>query len=137
MATYNGNDLYLKIGSVAVSAYFKEVELSPSIESVDITTGSGTDHRMRAAGLEDTSLTATLVYDAADIQTYIQSLKPGVYTVEFAPEGNTTGKPKHIQSFILTQAPFGVSVEKSEVAFQLTFEAAAAPTYNMFAGAVY
>jgi hypothetical protein len=122
---------------VVVDAYFKSVELTPSLESVDVTAGSGTAHRERNEGLADHSLTATIVYDTGNIQTYIQSIKPGTYTVEFGPEGNTTGKPKHIQSFILTEAPFSVEVEKTEVAFQLSFEAAAAPSYSMFDGAVW
>jgi hypothetical protein len=137
VASYNGNNVYLKIGGVQVDAYWKSVELSPSLETVDVTAGSNTAHRERNEGLADTSLTATIVYDSATIQTYIQTLKPGTYTVEFGPEGNVAGKPKHIQSFILTEAPFSVEVEKTEVAFQLSFEAAAAPTFNMFAGSVW
>jgi hypothetical protein len=137
MASYNGNNVYLKIGTVQVDAYWKSVELTPSLESVDVTAGSNTAHRERNEGLADTSLSATIVYDAAAIQTYIQTLKPGTYTVEFGPEGNVAGKPKHIQSFILTESPFSVEVEKAEVAFQLSFEAAAAPTYNMFSGSVW
>jgi hypothetical protein len=137
MATLSGNNVHLVIGGTTVTAYFTDVELSPSVESVDVTAGGGREHRQRNVGLGDTGMTITLVYDAANIQTYIQKLKPGLYTVEYGPEGNTVGKPKHIQDFILTGAPFSVSVEKSKVAFQLSFEAAEAPTFDMFNGAVY
>jgi hypothetical protein len=137
MSTYNGNDVYIKIDSVEVDAYFKTIEFNPSIETVDVTAGSGTDHRQRAGGLEDTTITMTIVYDAANIQAYIQRLKPGVHSIEFGPEGNTSGKPRHVQSFIITAAPFSVEVSKTEVAFSISGEAADAPSVDMMAGQVY
>ena len=137
MATYNGNDVYIKIDSVEVDAYFKTIEFSPSIETVDVTRGSGTDHRQRAGGLEDTTISMTIVYDATDIQTYIQRLKPGVHTIEFGPEGNVSGKPRHVQSFIISSSPFTVDVSKTEVAFGISGEAADAPSVDIMAGGVY
>jgi len=137
VATYNGNDVYIKIDSVEVDAYFKSIEFNPSIETVDVTRGSGTDHRQRAGGLEDTTISRTIVYDAADIQTYIQRLKPGLHSIEFGPEGNTSGKPRHVQNFIISAAPFSVEVSKTEVAFSISGEAADAPSVDMMASGVY
>ena len=137
MATYNGNGIYLSIGGVVMDAYFKSVELTSSLESVDVTAGSNSAHRERAEGLADTSMSVTLVYDSATLQSYVQKLRPGTYPIIFGPEGNTAGKPKHVQDMILTEAPFSVEVEKAEVAFQLSFEAAAAPSFSIFNGAVF
>ena len=135
--SFNGNGAYIKIDSVVVDAYFKKFELTPSVESVDVTAGSGTNHRQRAEGLADHSATLTVVYEAGAVQTYIQTLKPGLHTVEYGPEGNVTGKPKHVQEFILTEAPVSQDVEKGEVLFQCSFEAADEPTYDMYDGAVW
>jgi hypothetical protein len=137
MTSFNGNNAYIKIDSVVVNAYFKKFEITPSIEAVDVTAGSGTNHRQRATGLEDTAATMTLVYDNTALASYIQTLKPGLHTIEYGPESNVTGKPKHIQKFILTEAPHGIEIEKSEVLFQLSFTAAEAPTFNIHDGAVW
>lgn len=137
MPSFNGNNAYIKIDAVVVNAYFKRFDLTPSVESVDTTAGSGVDHRQRAEGLADHAATLTVVYEAGAVQNYIATLKPGRHTVEYGPESNVTGKPKHIQDFILTEAPISQDVEKGEVLFQCSFEAADAPTYNMYDGAVW
>lgn len=137
MATYNGNNAFLSIDGVDVSGFWTAFTLSPSVESVDVTAGSATAHRERAEGLADTSCSGTIVYDAASVSTYIQKVKPGSHTIIWGPEGNTTGKPRHEQVFIITEAPHTVGVEKPMVAFEFSGEAAAAPTYDMMAGVTF
>jgi len=137
MPAYNGNNIYLKIGNFEVQAKFKKVSLEPSIATVDTTRGAGTNHMQRNTGLEDTKLGVTLGYDTDIIQTQLRYLKPGRYPVIFGPEGAIAGKPRHIQDFILTSSPLEISVEKSEVAFDMKFEAADAPYANMFDGATF
>lgn len=137
MASFNGNDAYLTIGGTDVSGFWTGFTLTESIEAVDVTAGSGTDHRERAEGLADTSCSGTIVYDAASVSTYIQKLKPGTYTIIWGPEGNTAGKPKHEQSFIITEVSHSVTVDKKMVVFEFSGKAAAAPTYDMHAGATF
>lgn len=138
IATYADNDIYLTLGGTAVQAYFKSVNLQPSNSSVDTTAGAGTDWMERAPGLNDMKISVTLMYDAADVQTYIQKLAVGqVISIEYGPEGNSAGKPRHVQTFNVTGAAHTVSVDKSAVTFEFTGESAAAPSFNLFAGAVY
>ena len=137
MVALNGNSVFLSIDGVDVSGFWTAFTMSPSLESVDITAGSGTAHRERAAGLADTACNGVIVYDAASVSTYIQQVKPGEHTIIYGPEGNTAGKPKHVQVFIITEAPHSTGVEKPMVVFEFSGEAAAAPTYDMMAGATF
>ena len=138
MAQYADNVVYLKIDSVEVSAYFKTVKLQPSNSSVDTTVGSGTDHIQRAPGLDDTKIDISLGYDAANLQDYIQKLKVGqIVTIEYGSEGNTSGKPRHVQTFNITKADHEVNVDKSHVMLDVSGEGANSPSISMFAGGVY
>lgn len=137
MAAFNGNNAYLAIDNTSVNAYWVELELEPSIETVDVTAGSGTTHRQRSGGLEDHTASCVIIYDDTNLSTYIQRLRPGLHTFDYGPEGNAAGKPRHTQQFYVTKAPHKVTVEKDRVVFTLSLEAAAAPTNNMYAGAVW
>lgn len=137
MATYNGNNAYIAIDGTAVNSYFVSFSLEPTMETVDVTAGSGTTHRVRAEGLKDTTAELVIVYDSAVISTLLPLLKPGTHTITYGPEGNTSGKPKHVQSFIITGTPHETTVEKSRVVLTASMEAAAAPTTDMFAGGVW
>lgn len=137
MPAYNGNNIYLNIGGIEVQSEFKTVNLSPSIESVETTRGAGRKHRQRNTGLEDTSMSATIGYQTEKIQQQIKYLKPGEYDVVFGSEGPYAGKPKHVQRFILNEAPLEITVEKGEVVFELSFEAADEPIQDMYLGATF
>lgn len=134
MAAYNDNTVYLSIDGTQVDSWFKSVTLSPTIETVDTTRGSGTDHRSRSEGLKDTSGTITIGYDAASEATILGLVEPGTHALVYGPRGNTAGMPKHAQSIIITQAPHSVEVSKGEVVFEVQWEAAAAPSSDMYAG---
>lgn len=137
MPSYNGNNIYLVIDGMEVQSQFKSVSLEPSIESVDTTRGAGATHMMRNEGLRDTSISFSLGYDTDLVPTWLPKLRPGLHTIVFGPEGNATGKPKHQQDFITTAAPLEVTVEKGEVVFDVSGEGAAAPVFDMFAGATF
>lgn len=137
MPAYNGNQIYLSIDGVEVQAEFKRVQIEPKISSVDVTRGAGTEHMQRATGLSDTSFSVTVGYQTHKIQQQIAYMRPGVKQIVFGPEGDAPGKPKHVQDFILTGAPFEITVEKGEVAFELSFEGADAPVVDMFNGGVW
>jgi hypothetical protein len=137
MTSYVGNNIYLTIGGIVVHGLYKKVNLDPTTDTVDVTRGSGTNHMQREAGMRDTKMGITVGYETTQIQTQLQYLLPGRYTVVFGPEGNTPGKPKHQQDFILTGAPLEIDVSKKEVAFDIKLEGADAATADMYAGATF
>lgn len=137
MPAYNGNNMYLSLNGFEVMADFKKVNLEPSLETVETTRGAGTEHKQRNPGLNDTKMGVTLGYDTARIQQQIRYLKPGKYVAVFGPEGAIAGKPKHVQEFIMTGAPLEIVVEKGEVAFDISLEAADKPLVDMFNGGTF
>lgn len=138
MAVYSGNKDYISIDGVNLSAYWREAEISPSMETADVTAGANVTHRSRNEGLNDYAFSLTIVYDDADLQTILPVIKPGRHLVVYGPEGNVAGKPKHEQYFIWTEAPTGGNHEKSEArVFTISGEAAAPPISDMYAGAVF
>ncbi len=138
MATYADNTVFLKIDSVEVDAYFVDVDLTGSNSPVDTTAGSGTDWNMRAPGLNDASINITLMYDVSAVQTYIQKIAPGArVTIEYGSEDAVSGKPRHVQEFIISSNQHGLTVGKDAVKFSITGDGADAPSVNMYAGGVY
>jgi len=136
MATLAANDAYLALGGTDVSGYATEGNLEGSADSNEITAGFGQDWKQRAAGLRDASFSATIAYDVADHATYIGSLTPGqVVSVLWCPEGNTGGKPRHLQNMVITglSGP-KVDVEKSGVFYEFSAEGADTPTADLQGG---
>jgi hypothetical protein len=126
MATLNENNFYVAIDSYNVSA-----------RTTDYEAGAGTDHEQLAAALKTTKLRLTLVYNDTDVSSYIQKLAPGIHTIELGPEGATSGKPRHVQSFLIESSPVGQSVKKTLVKFEISATGADTPSVDMFAGGVY
>jgi hypothetical protein len=138
MAQLAENNIYLAFDAVVVSSFFKECNPSPSNATQDTTMGAGVDHVQRKPGLNDTTFTVTIGYDDTVVSTYIQKLRPGAtVSFEYGPEGAVSGKPRHVQSCIVSGAPHTVSVSKTPVAFQVTLQGADAPSVDMYAGGVY
>lgn len=137
MADFNGNNVYITIDGVDVSTKFKSVSLESSIESEDVTAGAGATHIQRAEKLRDHTISITLSYDKDGINGYIANLRPGKHTVIVGPEGNTAGKPKHEQDFILTSNSFEQGVDKPRVVFDISGEAADAPVTDLFNGGTF
>lgn len=137
MPSYNGNGIFLTIGGTDVGAQFKTVNIERKVDTEDVTAGRLRTDMQRAPKLLDTSIGITLAYDVTGINTYVQRLKPGRYTVVFGPEGNTTGKPRHQQDFIFTSSPIEVTVGKGEVVFDIKGDAADAPTFDIWNGDVF
>lgn len=137
MAQYNGNDAYLSIDGTVMTSWFINVELTPSMESVETTAGSSTTHVERAEGLKDTSISLQIGYDAASASTQLPLVEVGTHTVIYGPEGSTAGKPKHEQSFIFEKAGHAVNVKKTHVIFAIDGVGAATPTTDMFSGGVW
>ena len=134
MAKYQDNIYYLDIDGTDLSSYVISVSLDPSISSVETTAGSGTDHVTRGEGLYDHSISFEIYAD--DSAGYSLALLKGTGLVTYGEQGYATGKPKHVQSFILT-ASHSTNVSKDMVVYSVSGEAAAAPTTDMFAGGVW
>ena len=83
------------------------------------------------------SIARTLVYDATNASTYIPLMKAGAHTLTLGVEGNGTGQPKHVQAVLFTGLPLTVTVGKDLVLYESSWEGAAAPTTDMFAGGVW
>lgn len=137
MAHYNGNGFYLDIDGTDLSAYVVDVQLTPSVAAVDVTAGASTTHMERNAGLKDTGIAITFRYDDSNISTMLPLIEPGSHSITYGPEGNAATKPKHVQSFIITEAPHQVTVAKDAVAFSVSGEGAAAASTDMFDGGVW
>ena len=138
MATYSGFDDFVSIDGVNVSAYIRDVELSPALETADVTAGSGVSHRERNPGLKDHEITITFVHDPSYFATLTPLIRTGTHTIIWGPEGNATGKPCHEQSFIITENGTAGNYEQSDArVFSVSGEAAAAPVRDMFNGGVF
>lgn len=137
MAEYAGNNFYLKIDSTDMSAYVVDGTLTPKVNEVDTTAGAGTTYMKRQAGLKDTSGSWTIAVDDTNFPAQIAACQPGVHTIEWGPQGATTGKPRHVQSMLISEAPIDTKVTKDMHAFKVSASGAAAPTVDMMAGGVY
>ena len=135
MAQYADNDWYLDIDGTDISSYVTEISLDPTTATNDTTAGSSTDHMSRSVGLQDHSLSFTVYAD--DSAGYSLALLKGTHTVTYGQQGNAAGKPKHVQSFILTSASHTTTVDKAMVVYAVSGEAAAAPTTDMFNAGVW
>lgn len=136
MAEYVGNNYYVKIGSYNLTPYVKSVNFEPTAETVETTRGNA-EYKSRAPGLKDARLSVVVGYDT-NLAAFRAAMKPGdVFVVDYGPEGNVTGKPRHTQAMICEGAPFEVNVNKDEVAFECSYIGAVAPTVDMMNGGTF
>lgn len=134
MATYNGNNVYLNWDGVNISGYFTEqIDVQASNNTVDITAGAGVTGIQRGNGLDDRTMSFSVVYDDADLSGYVGKLKQGtIGTLIYGPEGSGTGKPKFSGSMVLQQVSGpNPGIEKPKVMFELSFEQADIPTHTI------
>ena len=130
MATLNGNDVYVSLGGVDVSAYWTgEISRSPVNNVVETTAGASQGSVQRQAGLNDYSLALDLVYDIADLSTYVARLKQGtVQTLIYGPENNVAGKPKDEVSVVVASVTGpNPTINKDMVMYSLTLQGADTP----------
>ena len=129
---WSGNDIYLEVDGERIDWRFKTVGLEPTVETQDVTSGSGTTSRSRNEGLYDYTITIGIAYDEDRVGEQLPYIRPGRHYVVLGPQGNSPGKPKHAGWFIFTGAPFEVSVEKSPVAFEISGEQSCPPDFDMY-----
>lgn len=138
MTQLTTNSIYLTIDGVNVAAYFTDVKIEQSASPVDVTHGAATNVQ-RNDGLHDGTISITLGYDIANVSSYMQHIRKGlIVAVDYGPENNVAGKPRHTQPFLLTKvAGPDTDSKKSYAMFAISGDASDAPTVDMYAGGVF
>lgn len=138
MAQLNSNTPYLTMNGTNVQPKFVEMKVGQSNSLVDVTHGSAT-FMQRNSGLSDGNFSLKLGYDIPTVSTYITLLLPGTtVTIEYGPEGNGAGKPRHKQDFIVGKVDGpNETVKKDYVVFDISGDCADAPAFNIYAGATF
>lgn len=137
MAELNANAGYLTFDGVDMVPYLQSFDIKATANTVNTTAGN-VGHTLRQAGLRSTSLTANIIYRVGGVATYLAKIKPGAeVTVDWGPEGNTTGKPRHTQKFIITDSSTSQDAEKKLVVYAVSGDNSAEPTNDKWAGATW
>lgn len=128
---------YLTFDAVTMTGYTIQIDLSTDVNEVDVSRGNVT-HEQKAAGLRSSKLKIDISMDDTTLSTYIGKLTPGVIVdVVIGPQGNTVGKPKHRQSFMVKSAPLKMQTAKDNVVFSIEMTGADAPVNDFFTGATF
>ena len=94
MASYTGSALYLTFGATVLSADFRSIDVTENITIIDASAGADT-WKDKLTGQKDWSATVSLLHQAAGTVLW-DALAPGLSgTLNWAPEGTASGKPKH------------------------------------------
>lgn len=137
MAELNANAGYLTFDGVDMVPYLQSFDIKPTANAVNSTAGN-VGHSLRQAGLRSTSFSANIVYRVGSVGTYIQKIKPGAeITIDWGPEGNTTGKPRHTQKFIVLDSSTSQDTEKKLVQYAVSGDNSAEPTNDKWNGATW
>lgn len=139
MGRLQDNTQYLSINGQTITAEFISAGVSKSNSSVETTSGSGATDTMRGRGLSSYSFRASIAYLTESVDDILLAIgDDDIIVIEFGPESNVAGKPRHVQTFNVTsiEGP-EKTVEKGAVEFSLQAESTAAPSVNMYAGGVY
>lgn len=138
MTQSNSNAYYFAIDSVDLSSYVVDISFSRTNSGTDITAGANTTHMERAAGLDDTKIDVKIGYEVGSMPTIFAKIRPGqIFQMEYGPEGTASGKPRHVQNFLVVGAPFSQAVKKSHMVFAFSAEGSEAASTDMYAGGVY
>lgn len=142
MATYNGNDVYLRANSVNVEGRWRGMEIKVAIDKEDTSAGAGTEHKKSAAKLKEATGKMTVVYDTVAAPTDIAALysisTDHVIPIVYGPEGNTVGKPKDDRDWLVTgiSGP-STSVDKKLVMFEVDLVSTGEPRSNIYEGDLF
>lgn len=137
MAAYSGNDIYLTMNGVDVTALWRSIEITRNTDEEDTSSGAGTDWKKRAAKLMSLEATVTLVYDdqtaASDQAALFQTDQ--IIALDYGPEGNTAGKPRHTCDFFISSISGPTTnVDKTLVVIEYSLVSTGEPTNNFYAG---
>lgn len=137
MAELNANAGHLTFDGVDMVPYLQSFDIDPTAATVESTAGN-VGHTLRQAGLRSTRFSANFVYRVGGVAAYMAKIKPGAeVTVDWGPEGNTTGKPRHTQKFIITGSSTSQDKDKKLVVYAVSGENSAEPTNDKWNGATW
>lgn len=137
MATYSGNNDYLCIDGVDISAFWVEAQIVGSVGMQENTSGSSS-YVTRIETTKDYTLTLKVVYDDDMLVILMPLIKPGKHRVIYGPEGNLPGKPKHDQVFLFPQVALAGNAEKNQKrVFDIQASGKAAPLFDMYEGGLF
>lgn len=128
---------YVVLDSVAMANFTVELggDFKNNLETV---TAGNVGHEQVVGGLNAYSFKLKAVYETDSVSTYIQKLKPGsIFSLEWGPEGNTAGKPRHVQDVAIESVSMTQTADKKAIMFEASARGSTAPSYDMFAGATY
>ena len=140
MPEYNGNNVYLTINAVDVKARWRSMEMKQETGDEDVSAGANVAWEKHASKLKKITATVTLIYDdataAADMAALVTATD--VVAIVHGPEGNTAGKPKHDQDFLMTSVD-GPKTNHDKTLVTLVYECVSTgvPRSNFYAGATF
>ena len=136
MATLNDNNVFVSIGGTDVSPRFtNETSLQQSNSLQETTAGAGQTHIQRGKGLIDSSLSLPLVYDTTAVPTDVLLLKVGEEKdLIWGPNTDDAGSPKQQGKYRLESVNVAVSIQRSLVFFETTWQQSDAPTSDIYDG---
>jgi hypothetical protein len=142
MATYNGNDVYLRVNSVNVEARWRGFEMKLAIDKEDTSAGAGTDYKKSAAKLKEATGKLTIVYDTVAAPTDVAALyglsSNHVIPIVYGPEGSTVGKPKDDRDWLVTgiNGP-STGVDKKLVMWEVDVVSTGEPRSDIYEGDLF
>jgi hypothetical protein len=137
MARLKAGISYLTLDGVDVSAYCQDIDITADNESEDVTAGNVT-HEVLQAGINTTKITLNFVYEVGSVGTLLAKIKRGAMPVmDWGPEGNVSGKPRHTQQIIITSLNKKQDKRRTMTVLAVSASGAAAPTNDMDEGAIF
>lgn len=137
MAEWVGDDIYLSfqggnLGSeTQLQAQHKMVKISGTVEAIDVTRGANKKHKNYANGMHEYPMEITIGIDDADVYPDYLELDQE-YTVTFAPIGNTTGNPLHVQKYMIEEVPLELEHGRGERVYKIKLKQTEDPVTNIF-----
>ncbi|MGJ3241164.1 MAG: hypothetical protein ACFE0Q_20810 [Anaerolineae bacterium] len=137
MAEWVGDNIFIQFedgnlaSAVEVQAQYKKVQITGTVEAIETTRGPNKKHKEHVPGMHEYPMEITLGIDDSDIYPDYLELDQ-IYTVTFAPNGNTSGNPQHVQEYFLEEVPVSYEMGRGERVYEIKLKQHAAPTVNIF-----
>lgn len=128
---YSGNDDYLCIDGVDLSAYWRDVTFTLMSESVDVTAGI-VAWREVVETIRQYTLTIAALYSQPNIAAILRVMEPGEHYVIYGSEGREAGKPRHEGLFLFQQGDMAASYNLQGRVIRVQGVSTGAPIYDMY-----
>lgn len=140
MAEYSGNDVYLRMNAVNIETYWREMTMDFESGEEDTSAGAGIDWSKSAAKLSKIKAKISIIHDDVVAATTLAALweENMIVVVDYGPEGNAAGKPRHTQSFKINSISGPTTKhDKALVMYEFDMVSTGVPTANLYAGATF